>query len=529
MQMEITCYGACGEVTGSCHCITINGSRILFDCGMFQGSRKESNVKNKNLLFNPENIVNIILSHAHIDHSGRLPLLSSNGFTGSIFTHRATKDVCNYMLRDSAHIQESDAEYLNYKTARAFLSNQIASENNKKSISNQEMDSIKNLLKKDTWYLNKEKIWEVMEANNLPMITPLYSMEDAESCLEQFQSYPYETTVEVGNNVFCTLYDAGHILGSAITIIEAKSRDSRTIIGFTGDLGRFTVPILRDPTLDFPSEHRKLDMLILESTYGNRKHEPAEDMKIKLSEIITRTVNRGGSIVIPSFAMERTQTLIYMLHELYIEDKIPHVPIFIDSPLAINLTEVFGEHPECYDMETHRSFLEKHENPFSFGTLNYIQSVKESMMLNRNQDPHIVISASGMCESGRILHHLRFRIHNKKNTVLFVGYQAENTLGRRIIELAKEHKNSGKAPLVRFMNKEYPLNAEVMQLNGFSGHADRDEIVHFLKESNLSINQIALVHGEKESTQALAESLNKLGMKTIIPRLGEPFNASSMI
>ena len=366
-----------------------------------------------------------------------------------------------------------------------------------------------------------------MKTNNLPMITPLYTMKDAEECIEQFQGYPYGTSVEVGDNVTCTLYDAGHILGSAITILEAKSNGSRTVIGFTGDLGRFQVPILRDPTLNFPAEHRKLDLLMMESTYGNRLHEPAEDMEAKLAEAVTKTINRGGSVVIPSFAMERTQTLVYMLHELYNKNKIPHIPVYIDSPLALNLTEVFGEHPECYDRETHKSFLENNENPFSFKTLNYVQSVEESMALNRNQNPHIVISASGMCESGRILHHLRFRIHNKKNTILFVGYQAANTLGRRIIELAREYKdNNGNAPLVRFMNKEYPLNAEVVELNGFSGHADRDEMVRFLTTSNLSIDRIALVHGEEESTESLSGTLKGLGMNVFIPRLGEPFKVA---
>ena len=522
--MKITCFGACGEVTGSCHHVEVNNNRILLDCGMFQGKRKESTEKNKSFPFDPTGMVNVILSHAHIDHSGRLPLLSSKGFAGSIITHRATEDACRYMLKDSAHIQESDAEYLNYKIARAFLAEQEASRK-KKTLSKGEMSSIKKLLKHNKWYLNKEKIWEVMEDNNLPMITPLYTMTDAEECIEQFQGYPYETTMEVGNNVFCTLYDAGHILGSAITILEAKSNGARLVIGFTGDLGRFDIPILRNPTLNFPAEHRKLDLLILESTYGNRQHEPAGDMKGHLSEVVTRTINRGGSVVIPSFAMERTQTLIYMLHELYNEKKIPHIPIFIDSPLALNLTEVFGEHPECYDRETHSSFMENNKNPFSFNTLQYIQSVEESMMLNRNHDPHIVISASGMCEAGRILHHLRHRIHNAKNTILFVGYQAKNTFGRRIIKLAEQQQGEqGDGPLVRFMNKEYPLNAEVVQLNGFSGHADRDEILRFLITSNLIIGRIALVHGEDESIHALADSIHNLGMETFIPRLGEPFH-----
>ncbi|HUT63184.1 MAG TPA: MBL fold metallo-hydrolase [Anaerolineae bacterium] len=525
--MEITCFGACGEVTGSCHHVEVDGTRILLDCGMFQGKRKESYEKNKAFPFDPRRMTNVLISHAHIDHSGRLPLLCADGFAGGIITSRATVDACNYMLKDSAHIQESDAEYLNYKAARAFLVEQTASRKKKRRLSNSGMASIKKLLKHDRWYLNKEKIWEVMEEHNLPIVTPLYTMKAAEDCLKHFQGYPYKTTVEVGRNVYCTLYDAGHILGSAITILEAQTHGSRIVIGFTGDLGRFNIPILRDPTLMFPPRHSRLDLLIMESTYGNRLHEPIGDMKKHLSKVIIHTVNRGGSVIIPSFAMERTQTLIYMLHELYNEQKLPPIPVYIDSPLAINLTEVFGEHPECYDRETHRTFLENHENPFSFARLKYVQSVEESMMLNRDQTPHIVISASGMCEAGRILHHLRHKIHDKKNTILFVGYQAENTLGRRIIELAEKHKTEGgDPPAVRFMRKEYPLKAEVVQLNGFSGHADRNEITRFLTQSNLSIRRIALVHGESDSVHMLADHIKNLGMNTFIPRFGEPFRVS---
>ncbi|MFC1541240.1 MBL fold metallo-hydrolase RNA specificity domain-containing protein [Candidatus Latescibacterota bacterium] len=520
--MKATFFGAVREVTGSSHLLTTEQNRILLDCGLFQGNRKRSAEKNKSFLFDPAQITNVLLSHAHIDHSGRIPLLCFDGFNGRIITTRPTHDACDFMLRDSGHIQESDAEYLNYKAARAFVLKQESRRKKNKRLTNAEIRNVKKMLKRDKWYLNKGKILEIIEQNNLPLVTPIYTQKDAEESLEQFESYPYKTPVEIGNGIQCTFYDAGHILGSAITIIEMNENGKKMTVGFTGDLGRFSVPILRDPTLEFPPEHRKLDLLIMESTYGNRFHEPVSNLGTSLADAINRTYERGGSVVIPSFAMERTQTLIYMLHELYNDGKLPSMPVYVDSPLATNLTQVFAEHPECYDYETHKAFLENGENPFSFKQLKYTHSVEESMALNREFTPHIVLSASGMCESGRILHHLRYRIHDKRNTILFVGYQAQNTLGRRIIELAQKYLESGgDYPVVNFMRKAYPIRAEVVQLDGFSGHADQSEIIRFLTKSNFEIKKIALVHGENESIETLAKKLEELKFSTFIPKEGE--------
>jgi len=523
--MKVTFFGACREVTGSNHLVTTQHNRILLDCGLFQGNRKRSREKNIAFSYDTGSITNVLLSHAHIDHSGRIPMLSARGFQGRVITTRATHDACEYMLRDSGHIHESDADYLNYKMARAFIYEQAASRKKSKRLTHTEIRKVKKMLKKNRWYVNKDKIKEVIDRHNLQIITPLYTVKEAEESLKQFEGYPYNTTIEIGKDAHCTFYDAGHILGSAIIMIDIKENAKKVTIGFTGDLGRFDVPILRNPTLVFPPEHRSLDLLIMESTYGNRLHEPAGNLSNRLVEIINKTYERGGSVIIPSFAMERTQTLIYMLHELYNDGKLPSMPVYIDSPLALNLTTVFGEHPECYDYETHKTFLENGKNPFSFKQLKYIQTVQESMLLNRDQTPHIVISASGMCEAGRILHHLRHKIHDVRNTILFVGYQAQNTLGRRIIERAEAYRETGgDYPTVKFMGKEYPLKAEVVQLDGFSGHADQSELLRFLTQSNLKVKNIALVHGEDDSIETLANFLQQKQFSTFIPTEGESFS-----
>jgi len=523
--MEITSYGACREVTGSAHLISCNESKVLLDCGLFQGKRKECEKKNRNFPFQPGSITNVLLSHAHIDHSGRIPMLTAQGFKGRIITTRPTQDACDYMLRDSAHIQESDANYLNYKTARSFLYEQTLSKTKKKKLRNSEIAKIKKLLKKDRWYVNKERIAEVIAQNNLPEVTPLYTMEDAENSLKQFEGYPLNDRIEIGNNVFCTFYNAGHILGSAITIVEIKIGENRFVVAYSGDIGRFDVPLIKNPVLEFPPEHRDIDILIMESTYGDRIHDPVYDLKEQLAKVIERTFARKGTVLIPSFAMERAQVLIYLLHELYNEGKLPSIPVYIDSPLAVNLTKVFGEHPECYDIETHSKFLENGKNPFVFEQLTYVNSVEESMELNRDESPHIVISGSGMCEGGRILHHMRYKIHDPKNTLLFVGYQAENTLGRRIIEKARAYRESGgDYPLVKFMNKEYPVKADVVQMEGFSAHADRNEILRFISGSNLKIKKIALVHGEQDAISELGKHLKERGYSYCVPDFGEPYN-----
>jgi metallo-beta-lactamase family protein len=293
---------------------------------------------------------------------------------------------------------------------------------------------------------------------------------------------------------------------------------------FTGDIGRFAKPIIQDPTLNFADEHRDIDLLIMESTYGDRLHDPVADMKPMLCKVVEETFKRGGSVLIPAFAFGRTQELIYSLHELYMERRLPAIPIYIDSPLATNITNVFGEHPENYDDETHRTFLQNGLNPFSFEHLKFVQSVEESMALNRDERPHIVMAGSGMCEGGRILHHLRHKIHDERNTVLIVGYMGQNTLGRRIQEMGQAYEEGGRrgnAPVLTFYNKEYPLRAKVRTIGAFSAHGDRDELTRVLRDSNLRIKKIALVHGEEEQTLAFAEYLRGLGFDVTVPRLGQ--------
>jgi metallo-beta-lactamase family protein len=289
-------------------------------------------------------------------------------------------------------------------------------------------------------------------------------------------------------------------------------------------MGRFDKPIIQDPSLDFNEQDREVDLLIMERTYGDRLHEPVMDLKPRLKQVLLDTYDRGGTVLIPSFAFGRTQELLYFLHELYNENEVPRFPVFVDSPLATKITRVFGEHPEVYDRDTHKSFLEQGKNPFQFTQVHFVGSVEESIALNRDETPHIVVAASGMCEAGRILHHLRHKIHNSKNTILIVGYMAQNTLGRRILEQGLAYEKSGRKgepPVLRFMNKEYPLKAQVVKLGGFSAHADKSEMLRFLKKSNLKIKKIALVHGEEKQTLAFAEDLKNNGFAVVVPRRGE--------
>jgi len=515
--MQVTFFGAIREVTGSMHLVTNDNDQILFDCGMFQGRRRESAEKNRDLPFNAGMIRNVILSHAHIDHSGRIPLLAKKNFAGNIICTRATASTCNYLLMDSAHIQESDANYLNYKTLRSNLSSMKAS-------SKREAGEIRKLLKKSRNELDVDKINTLIDKHNLEGVQPLYTSMDAEQALTHFTGYPYNHPISIGKDMTCTFYEAGHILGSSVSIIRAQKNGKCCSIGYTGDIGRFNKPIIKDPNLQFKDEDRNLDLLIMESTYGNRIHEPVQDLKPKLQEVISDTHKRGGSVLIPSFAFGRTQELLYVLHELYNDGKVPKLPVYVDSPLATRITEVFGQHPEVYDRDTHKTFLENGQNPFSFKQIHFVQSVEESMALNRDETPHIVISASGMCEAGRILHHLQYKIHNPKNTILIVGYMAQHTLGRRILEKGSEYEKSGRsgqAPILKILNKEYPLKARVVKLGGFSAHGDKNELTQFLRESNLNIKRIAVVHGEEEQSLAFSEHLKSEGYHAMVPQVGE--------
>ncbi len=521
--MHVTFYGAAREVTGSLHLLSVGSDRIVLDCGLFQGKRKEAEAKNRVLPFDPGIVTNVVLSHAHIDHSGRIPLLTKGDFFGRIICTDPTADACKYLLLDSAKIQEADADYLNYKTVRSQL-NRLKSSSRNDRMTPRHIKEMKKQIKHTGNELNRELIHELIGRYKLEKVEPLYTCDEAKKAIGLFDGYPYHHPITIGNNMTCRFYDAGHILGSSISMICAQEKDRRFTICYSGDFGRFNKPILNDPTLDFAEEDRMVDLMILESTYGNRVHEPATDLKTRLKDIIEKTLAREGSILIPAFAFGRAQELIYVLHELYDEGLLPRIPVYVDSPLAANLTMVFGEHPEVYDRETHRTFLENGKNPFAFKQLKFVHSVDESMALMRDERPAIVIASSGMCEGGRILHHLRYKIHNEKNTILIVGFMAEHTLGRRLLELGQAYEQArpnAPPPVLNFLNKEYPLRAHVTHLGGFSGHGDKDELLRLLKRSNLKIKKIAVVHGEEEQALAFADHLQKEGFAVSVPHRGE--------
>jgi len=520
--MHITFYGAVREVTGSMHLLSTDRDRILLDCGMYQGRRKETAEKNHVLPFDPAMLTNMVVSHAHIDHSGRIPLLVKKGFNGHIYCTRATADACAYLLPDSAHIQESDAEYLNYKTVRSALSRMRPDKDN--GTSKKDLKEIKRLLKKGRHGLRTEAINDYLRQFHLQGVEPLYTTWDAEQSLKSFEGIPYRHPVSIAKDMTCTLFEAGHILGSAVVMIRYGNGEHKRTICFSGDIGRYDKPILKDPSSHLNAFADTIDLMIMESTYGNRDHEPVIDLKPKLKKVLNDTFDRGGSIVIPSFAYGRTQELLYVIHELFDEKEVPSMPVFVDSPLATNITKVFGEHPEVYDAEAHETFLAQGKNPFVFRQVQFVESVEASMALMREEKPHIVISASGMCEAGRILHHLRYKIHNPKNTILIVGYMANHTLGRRILEEGTAYEMSGRKgdpPIVKIFNKEYPLEAKVIKIGGFSAHGDRNEMLRFLKQSELKIKQIALVHGEEEQSLAFAEFLKMAGYEAFVPRVGQ--------
>lgn len=455
--MQIQFWGAAREVTGSRHLLKVNGKQILLDCGLFQGHRKEADAKNRDFGFDPSKLDAVILSHAHIDHSGGLPYLVKNGFKGPIFSTFATRDLCNYMLLDSAFIQEKDVEYINKK----------------------------------------------MTKKKQALVEPLYTVEDAQQTLNQFYGVGYEMAFVVTEGVVCSFYDAGHILGSSLIhmVIYEKEKDRRFTFAFTGDLGRKNLPILRDPQPLPPTEY-----LITENTYGDRFHESILDAGKNLEDVINRTANRGGKILIPAFAVERTQELVYHLNLLWQKKKIPDLPVFVDSPLSANVTEVFMNHPECFDKETFMEFLQNRKNPFGFGRLQYTRDVSESKALNEINGPAIIISASGMCENGRILHHLRNNIEDPKNSILIVGFMAKDTLGRKILEKQK---------VVNIFGEPYNLRAEVVCLDAFSGHADRSDLLAYISKIE-GLKKIFLVHGEEDQSNKFKEHLLESGHKDVI-------------
>lgn len=459
--MTLQFLGAAQTVTGSMHLVSVNGSRILLDCGLFQGRRAEAYERNRSFPFDASKIDAVVLSHAHIDHAGNLPNLVKSGFQGPIYATAATRDLCQIMLYDSAYLQERDLAFLRKR-------------------------------KKD---------------GDLPS-EPLYSSKDVDQTIDQFVGVPYRKYFDVADGFRVKFFDAGHILGSASVLAEIMEDGRRTFLGFTGDLGRKDMPILKDP------EHMgDVDLLISESTYGGRVHEPVTEMNRSLLDVIRRTVDRGGKVIIPSFSVGRTQEVVYATFELFNEGKLPQVPVYVDSPLAVNATEVFRLHPECFDEETLR-YLHHDEDPFGFGRLKYIRSVDDSKKLNEKKDPCVIIAASGMCEGGRILHHLANNIEESRNTVLVVGFMAEHTLGRRLVE---------RQPEVKIFGDVVKLNAEVAILNSFSAHAGQDELLEYIgKMHKGKLKSIYLVHGEPNQAEQLAGKLKESGFShSAIPARGE--------
>lgn len=455
--MKIQFIGGARTVTGSLHLLHINGKKILLECGLFQGRRKDTYEKNKNFPFDPQDIDVMILSHAHIDHSGNIPNLVSKGFNGLIYATAATVDLCQIMLRDSAHLQEKDIEWVNKKRAK----------------------------------------------KNEPPAEPLYTLEDVEQAMEHFVGVQYNKTIELFDGVSFSFRDAGHILGSAGVHLEIKENSNKKIsLGFSGDIGRPESPVIKSPDI-----LRDLDVIIMESTYGNRLHSPVEEVEEELAQTINMIVNDNGKVIIPAFAVGRTQTIVYVLHKLFDQGRIPEIPIYVDSPLAVDATNVFRSHPECLDRETYRVFLQNGEEPFGFSRLKYIKKVEESKELNDRPGPMIIISASGMAEGGRILHHLANNIENPKNLILFVGYAAEQTLARKIMDGEKR---------VNIFGEEFQVKAKVKTMDYFSAHADQGELLDYLRLNPTNkLKHIFLVHGEEDQALPFREKLLTKGYKNV--------------
>lgn len=482
MGISVYSLGAAEEVTGSKHVVEIDGRSYMIDCGAFQGKRSVSDEKNRNFTFPVDKLEAVILTHAHFDHCGLLPILTKKGFNGNIYATPATRDLANLVMMDSARIQARDAEFLAKKAKRRG--------------------------EKFNW-------------------TPIFDEQDCTKAANQIVTVSYNRKMYISPSVQLEFFDAGHILGSSFVCLTVKGRHgflnapsaanpsdgNETRILFTGDIGRPQKPIIRSPAENVPAP----DYIVLESTYGNRLHEDSAFAMTELERVVNEAVSKNGKIIIPSFAIERAQELIYYLHLLVDMKKIPEIPIYMDSPMAVSATGIFGLHPECYDEETKEAFLKHHKNPFGFGALTYVTSVEESKSLNEKDGPMIIISADGMCEAGRILHHLANNISDKKNTILIVGYMAENTLGRRIRDGEKE---------VKIFNDWYKVNAKVEQIDAFSAHADYQEMINWLgKIDTTRLKQIFLVHGEQDALNGFTQHLWDAGFKDVTTiRYGEYYN-----
>lgn len=463
--MRIQFIGAAQTVTGSMHLIEVNNKKFLLDCGLYQGKRKEAfEINRKFEYFDPAEIDFVILSHAHIDHAGNLPSLVKKGFKGNIYSTFATKDLATIMLMDSAHIQEKDVEFVNKRRKK----------------------------------------------QNKNLFEPLYTEDDARETLKLFVGLNYRHEFDIAEGIQLSFVDAGHILGSAVTFLRINENGRVIHFGFSGDLGRPNLPILKDP-----EKIPDVEFFICESTYGGRTHENPIDAEAKLVEVVKKACERKAKIIVPAFSVGRTQELVYALHKIFDKKLAPRIPVYVDSPLAVNATEVFRLHPECFDKETAKFIIEK-KDPFGFNMLNYISEVEDSKALNSYDGPMMIISSSGMCEAGRVLHHLLNNIENPNNIVLIVGYAAQHTLGRRIIE---------RQPLVKIFGEELKLNAEVIVMESFSAHADENELINYCTQFDKSrMQNIFLVHGEKDQQDIFSEKLKAQGFtKITIPNSGDEF------
>ncbi len=460
--MKLISHGAAREVTGTCHELQVNGKRILLDCGMFQGSRRESAIKNSTFNFEPKDIDAMVLSHAHMDHTGRIPLLYKKGFKAPIYCTYATQDLSHVMLMDSGYIQEKDEEYFQRHLADSSI----------------KFDG------------------------------PLYTQAQADECKSLFVGRNYNERFEVIPGVHCTFVEAGHILGAAMVLLEIEENGKTIRFGFSGDIGRAMLPIIRDP-----QPMPEVDYLICESTYGDRAHDDISTARHSLKELIVKTANRGGKVLIPAFSLERTQEIVYDLHLLWDEKEIPAIPIIIDSPLASSVTEIFKKHPECYDKEMYEQFLGRAHNPFQFSLVNYTASVEESKELNSARGPMIIMAGSGMCEAGRIRHHLRNELDDEKNMVIAVGFMAENTLGRRVLDPTVK--------TVKIFDEMVQKKAEVAYINAYSGHADMHDLDAYIAAQK-SLKKLFLVHGEERAMTAFAKRIKeKRTLEIHMPERGQ--------
>ncbi|NLK45407.1 MAG: MBL fold metallo-hydrolase [Treponema sp.] len=470
MAINFYSLGAAEEVTGSKHVLEVNGKPLMIDCGAFQGTRAEADRKNREFDIAAEKLETVILTHAHYDHCGLLPVLTKKGFKGNVFSTPATRDLANLIMMDSAHIQARDAEYLRKQAKKK----------------------------------GEKFSWQ-----------PLYDESDVVRVTNQMISISYNRPMYIASGVKLEFFDAGHILGSAFAQLTVEDQGKETCILFTGDLGRKNKPIIRDPSTNMKAP----DYIILESTYGDRRHEHTIEALDELAAIVQRIEDKKGKLIIPAFAVERTQELIYNFHLLVDDGRISELPIYVDSPMATNATSIFQVHPECYDEETHQAFLDHHKNPFGFNALSFITSVNESKALNKQKGPMIIISADGMCEFGRIVHHLANNITNPDNTVLLVGYMAANTLGRRLMN---------REPEVKIMGDWMKVRASIENINAFSAHADYVEMLEWLNSIDTSrLKKIFLVHGEPDAQNAFQKFLNENGFpNTKIVKYGETYDLS---